>query len=167
VIILRHASAGDRGDWRDLDLLRPLDRRGRNVARELAGPLSAYAPDRLISSTTARCAETLLPYARLAEAGVTTDPALTVGEEGDVGPGDRARARARIGELAAEAVSTVVCTHGEMAPDLLAELCERFGRPVRRRRALRKGGFWVLHLVTDEAGAVTGIAGVEDHAPGG
>jgi 8-oxo-dGTP pyrophosphatase MutT (NUDIX family)/phosphohistidine phosphatase SixA len=167
VIILRHASAGDRGDWRDLDLLRPLDRRGRGVARDLAGPLAAYAPDRLISSTTARCVETLLPYARHAETGVTTDPAFTVGEDGDAGPGGRARARTRIGELAAEAVSTVVCTHGELAPDLLAELSERFGRPVRRERAPRKGGFWVLHLATDEAGTVTGLAGVEGHAPGG
>jgi 8-oxo-dGTP diphosphatase len=167
VIILRHASAGDRKDWRDLDLLRPLDRRGRSVARDLAGPLAAYAPDRLISSTTARCVETLLPYARVMGTGVTTDPAFTVDEDGDVGPGGRARARDRIGELVAEAVSTLVCTHGEMAPDLLAELCERFGRPGRRGRAPRKGGFWVLHLVTGEAGEVTGIAGVEAHTPGG
>jgi len=35
VILLRHASAGDRDEWDGDDLLRPLDKRGRKQAKRL------------------------------------------------------------------------------------------------------------------------------------
>jgi 8-oxo-dGTP pyrophosphatase MutT (NUDIX family) len=165
VIILRHASAGERQDWRDLDALRPLDARGRVDARELAHLLSAYEPVRSISSATARCVETLLPYVLLDRTGMTTDLAFTIDET------DLPRARARIAQVAAEPVRTVVCTHGEIAPVLFAEICAAYGRGAGGEpgepAALRKGDFRVLHLTTGATGAVTGLAAVERHSPGG
>ncbi|MCW2904774.1 MAG: hydrolase [Streptosporangiaceae bacterium] len=173
VIILRHATAGSKHDWTDLDALRPLDHSGRAVARELAELLGAYAPVRPISSATARCVETLLPYALRERISVTTEQAFTMGDDATVGTpptlgrGELEGARARIAEIAAEAVPTVVCTHGEMAPDLLDEVRARFGGPAARPPAPPKGGFWVLHLETAEPGAVIGLAAVEGHTPGG
>jgi 8-oxo-(d)GTP phosphatase len=163
VIILRHASAGEKSEWHDLDVLRPLDDRGRIEARQLAELLAAFMGDgtgiRLLSSATARCVETLLPYALLERAGVTTDRAFTLGETA------HAVAQGRIFELAAAGVPAVVCTHGEFVPILLGELCERLGEPMPDDPTLRKGAFWVLHLATSDVSAVTGIVGLEHHAP--
>src|SRR5690606_25473786 len=80
LVILRHASAGEKADWHDADELRPLDAAGRAEAVRLAGLLHAYGHARLISSATARCLETVLPYARRTGASIETDPAFTVGE---------------------------------------------------------------------------------------
>lgn len=163
-IVLRHASAGARGDWADLDALRPLDAQGRADARELAHLLFAYEPVRSLSSATARCVDTLLPYALLERTSVTTDLAFTIDES------DLDQARARIAELAAEPVRAVVCTHGEIAPALFSELCAAYDRRPAdgstKPPSLRKGDFCVVHLTTGAAGAVTGLAAVERHAPG-
>ncbi|MGH3389419.1 MAG: NUDIX hydrolase [Actinomadura sp.] len=168
VIILRHASAGERSEWHDLDVLRPLDRRGRLEARELAELLAAFLGDetgiRLVSSATARCVETLLPYALLERAGLTTDRAFTM-ETGTVEETARTAARARIFELAATGEPAVVCTHGEIVPALLDELCARLGEPEPDDPTLRKGAFWVLHLATSDVSAVTGIVALEHHTP--
>jgi 8-oxo-dGTP pyrophosphatase MutT (NUDIX family) len=165
VIVLRHASAGERRDWRDLDALRPLDSAGRADARELAHLLSAYEPVRSISSATARCVDTLIPYALHEQTSVTTDLAFTIDEA------DLAAARTRIVQVAAEPVRTVVCTHGEIVPALFTEICAAYGRRAAdgstEPPTLRKGDFGVLHLAIGDAGTVTGLAAVERHGPGG
>jgi 8-oxo-dGTP diphosphatase len=158
VVILRHASAGEKRDWPDDDALRPLDARGRREARLLAGPLGAFGPVRLVSSATARCLETLLPYALGAGAEVATDPAFTVGLT------DPDRARDRLAELVCGRTPVVVCTHGEIVADLVTELCQRLGEKVPDDPSLRKGGFWVAHLTLDESGTPAGIAALERHA---
>jgi 8-oxo-(d)GTP phosphatase len=168
VIILRHGAAGEKSDWHDLDILRPLDVRGRVEARELAELLAPFVggegePVRLVSSATARCVETLLPFSLIERASVTTERAFTVDEAGP--PPDLASARQRIFELAAAGVPAVVCTHGEIVPTLLDELCERLGRRPPDDPTLRKGAFWVLQLATSAVSAVTGIVGLEHHAP--
>jgi 8-oxo-dGTP pyrophosphatase MutT (NUDIX family)/phosphohistidine phosphatase SixA len=167
VIVLRHASAGERDHWRDLDALRPLDPRGRADARELAHLLSAYEPVRSISSATTRCVDTLIPYALLERTSVTTDIAFTIDAT------DLTRARARIAEIAAEPVRVVVCTHGEIAPALFAEICGLYGgrttdtaEAAAEPQRLNKGDFRVLHLTVGETGTATGLAAVELHAPG-
>jgi 8-oxo-dGTP diphosphatase len=158
VMILRHASAGEKRDWRDDDALRPLDARGRREARTLAGVLGAFGPVRLVGSATARCVETLLPYALEAGAEVVTDPAFTVGRT------SAERARGRLDELVFGQTPMVVCTHGEIVADLLAELCHRLGEKVPDDPSLRKGSFWVAHLATDDLGVPTAIAALERHS---
>ena len=81
-VILRHASAGEKLDWREADELRPLDAAGRVEAVQLVGLLAVYGPSRLVSSATARCVETVLPYARWLRQPVGTDAAFTVGDTG-------------------------------------------------------------------------------------
>ena len=66
LLLLRHASAGDRADFDGPDALRPLDRRGRAQARRLAQVLP---PSRRSSKPTwpfprARCASLPRPRAR-------------------------------------------------------------------------------------------------------
>jgi 8-oxo-dGTP diphosphatase len=166
LIILRHSPAGAKSEWRDLDVLRPLDDRGRIQARELAGLLAPFCATghrgsvRLMSSATARCVETLLPYALLERTSVTTECAFTVAEND--GP---QRAVARIFEVVTAGEQAIVCTHGEIVPVLLGGLCARFGLRTPDEPALPKGGFWVLHLATSGVSAVTGIVGLDRHLP--
>jgi len=151
LVILRHASAGDKHQWREADSLRPLDAAGRREAAALTGLLHAYGPLQVISSATARCLETVLPYARLTRASIGTDPAFTVG---DTGP---EAAVARLLTLAG--TPAVVCTHGEIVSELVTGLCKELGEKVPDDPSLRKAEFWVGHL-TDSS-----MPALERHSP--
>lgn len=63
ILLIRHASAGDRTAWSGDDRLRPLDERGLRQARELVGLLASYEVDRFISSPALRCVQTIEPSA--------------------------------------------------------------------------------------------------------
>jgi 8-oxo-(d)GTP phosphatase len=63
ILLVRHASAGDRDAWEDDDGLRPLDKRGRRQAEELVQLLSGYELDRILSSPAVRCVDTVEPLA--------------------------------------------------------------------------------------------------------
>jgi 8-oxo-dGTP diphosphatase len=151
LIILRHASAGEKTAWREADSLRPLDAAGRREAAALAGLLHAYGRLRVISSATARCLETVLPYARLVRTSIATDAAFTVG---DTGPEQAVERR-----LSLTGVPALVCTHGEIVSELVSGLCRELGEKVPDEPNLRKAEFWVAHLAD---GALTAL---ERHGP--
>jgi phosphohistidine phosphatase SixA len=65
VILLRHASAGDRDAWQGHQHDRPLDPRGRLQADALVALLSNYEIDRILSSPAVRCVDTVEPLAQL------------------------------------------------------------------------------------------------------
>ncbi|WUH99052.1 NUDIX hydrolase [Spirillospora sp. NBC_00431] len=148
LVILRHASAGEKADWRDADELRPLDAAGRAEAADLTGLLHAYGPARLVSSATARCLETVLPYARLVGEPIGTDAAFTIGA---TGPG---RAVERLLSLVADGAPAVVCTHGEIVAELVTGLCKELREEVPNDPNLRKAEFWVAHLATGSMAAL-------------
>jgi len=157
LLILRHGSAGDKSRWEGPDELRPLDAQGRAEAVRLAELLTAYGPARPISSATARCVETVLPYARRLGGTMLTDPAFTVDET------NPDLARDRLLELADAGVPAIVCTHGEIVSELITSLCRHLGEKVPEEPSLRKGAFWAAHLTAGEGGAPT-IAAMERHA---
>ena len=61
VILLRHASAGDRSTWDGDDMLRPLDKRGRKQAAKLRDELRSRGVKRVVSSPYVRCMQTVAP----------------------------------------------------------------------------------------------------------
>jgi 8-oxo-dGTP pyrophosphatase MutT (NUDIX family)/phosphohistidine phosphatase SixA len=63
VVVLRHADARSRKAWRQEDRLRPLLQPGRHQAQRLVPLLAAYDVTRIVSSSSARCVETVGPYA--------------------------------------------------------------------------------------------------------
>ncbi|GAA3235399.1 NUDIX hydrolase [Actinocorallia longicatena] len=156
VVVLRHASAGEKRFWQGADFLRPLDPRGRWEAAELAALLQAYAPLKLISSTTQRCIETMLPFAATGSptGSITTDPHFTVGSPwlAEAVPHFRTLLREPHDGL-------LVCTHGELVPDLIHTLCAVFDAKTPEDPALRKGAFWVFHVTSDA------LVSLEHHAP--
>jgi phosphohistidine phosphatase SixA len=64
ILLVRHASAGDRYEWEDDDRLRPLDERGRRQGNELVELLEQYEVTRLFSSPALRCIQTVEPFAQ-------------------------------------------------------------------------------------------------------
>jgi 8-oxo-dGTP diphosphatase len=139
-ILLRHGSAGEKRDWLGDDVLRPLDPRGRAEAGRLSGVLSGFGPLRVLSSCTARCTETVLPYALHARVSVMTDRAFTVGVATPGGAADR------MDDLIADGVPTLISTHGELLTGLVPEVCARLDGKPPDEPALPKGGFWILHV---------------------
>jgi 8-oxo-dGTP diphosphatase len=116
VILLRHASAGDRNEWRGDDRLRPLDKRGRKQAKRLRDVLLTHDVKRVLSSPYVRCTQTVAPLGLEIE----LDERLAEGA-----PPKRAL------ELLAALDGAVACTHGDVIEAVLG-------------RNLRKGGAVVL-----------------------
>ena len=63
LLIIRHASAGDREDWDGDDRLRPLDAKGFAQASELVELLDGYEVSGVLSSPALRCVQTVEPLA--------------------------------------------------------------------------------------------------------
>jgi 8-oxo-dGTP diphosphatase len=64
LIILRHAKATLRSDWKGEEAKRPLLSEGKSQANALVPLLAAYGPRRLITSPWKRCFDTVAPYAK-------------------------------------------------------------------------------------------------------
>ena len=111
-ILVRHASAGSREEWSGSDRLRPLDDRGRRQAEGLVAALAGYPVERILSSPSVRCTETVLPLA--GERGLDVEERLELGERAG-----RESALALVdGE---EGPGLVVCTHGDVVEELLGD----------------------------------------------
>jgi phosphohistidine phosphatase SixA len=112
VLLIRHASAGDRDEWTGDDRRRPLDRRGRKQARRLVDLLASYPVERIVSSPADRCVQTVEP---LADArGLTIEVREEVWE--DV---QRTEGAPLVRSLAASDVA--VSCHGGLSDALIGE----------------------------------------------
>ncbi len=143
LILLRHASAGDRREWTGPDQARPLDAAGVAEAAALADLLRCFGPARLISSPAERCLATLRPLA------AATGGKIEVEELFGLGLPDSPETVAAVAEaaaaVAAEPVAAVLCAHRENMPVLLDAACTRLAAAVPDGPPLRKAAFLVLH----------------------
>ena len=142
VLIVRHATAGSKSRWKGDDRDRPLDKRGRAQAESLAGQLMAFGATELYAADRARCHQTLAPLAEELGVQIHTEPLLTA----DAYSSKRKTARNRVLKIADSDGIPVICTQGEVIPDLIAWWCERDGVRADKSRN-RKGSTWVLSLV--------------------
>jgi 8-oxo-dGTP pyrophosphatase MutT (NUDIX family) len=142
VLVLRHASAGSRGDWHGDDRLRPLDECGVAQADELVRLLSRFEVGRIVSADLRRCTETV---ALLAETfGLEIEPAPVVSEAGYAGHEDDAMALIRgLGDAEHDAI---VCSQGEVIPDLVRRLAAADGLPFDGPVLAPKASTWALSL---------------------
>jgi phosphohistidine phosphatase SixA/8-oxo-dGTP pyrophosphatase MutT (NUDIX family) len=161
LILLRHASAGQRTAHPDDDARRPLDAEGAIDARLLAGLLACFAPRaRVLSSPALRCLETVQPYAAGFGGSVEAEPALAVPRR----PSDSSVGRTSVGDSLATLVrdlvaadrAAVVCLHRENLPQALAATCAALGAPTALPGdpELPKGGFWVVHAASGSLAAL-------------
>jgi len=151
LILLRHASAGQKGAWPADDEIRPLDADGVADAQRLADVLASFAPAaRVISSPAIRCTETVRPYVARFGGTVEADAILSPpGRSGVLSARtDRAPSIADLlYEVVAAARPAVICLHRENLPHALAAALRGLGAPGAGPPApqLPKGGFYVLH----------------------
>jgi 8-oxo-dGTP diphosphatase len=176
LILLRHARALPRSEWKDDDADRPLDKAGTAAAAALAPLLSCFAPAaRVVSSPAVRCMDTVRPYAERARCHVQPAPTLAPS-----GLAAAAGSRELVSALVFAQEPAIVCAHRENLPALLdvalsaagalapdrAAASRGSGRPAtgaeraaclvpaRVTSPLAKGDFLVLHL---SGGTLTAI----------
>jgi 8-oxo-(d)GTP phosphatase len=141
VVLVRHAKAGKRSEWRGKDALRPLEITGQRQARQVVSLLLPFRPTAVISAGLTRCQQTVEPLAKELGLQLTIDPAFE----------DERFARspdATLGALLALAkpgAVSVVCSQGETIPGLVDRLS-----PKSVSSETRKAGAWVLSFVDGE-----------------
>ncbi|BBZ05149.1 NUDIX hydrolase [Mycolicibacterium chitae] len=141
VLIVRHATAGQKSKYRGDDRKRPLDKNGRAQAESLVGLLLAFGASELHAADRVRCHQTIEPLADEIGAPISNEPALTE-EAYNEHP---KRGRARVLEIAATSRTPVICTQGKVIPDLIAWWCESAGLTPETSRN-KKGSVWILSL---------------------
>jgi 8-oxo-dGTP pyrophosphatase MutT (NUDIX family)/phosphohistidine phosphatase SixA len=170
VIILRHAKATPRSDWKGGKGLddghRPLLPAGSLQAIALVPLLGAFAPQRLVTSTWVRCKTTLAPYAKRRKIKLIERSQLS--ELGNAnGP---QRTEKVIHDLIEDGRSVVVCTHRPALPTIVEALAT-YGNATQAATlkgtlALAPGDMTVIHLARDKSALKRRIVSVETYTPG-
>jgi 8-oxo-(d)GTP phosphatase len=171
LVLVRHAHAVARGDWKGDDTARPLDPLGREHAGRLRSVLTAYGVTRALSSPSTRCLDTVAPFA--AAAGVRLRKRRGLSEEGfEAAP---EKAHRHLAGLLERGEPSLLCTHGPVLPALLddleprldldaagsVEVVEEFAEA--RDEKLVKGEALVCHVVG--TGETARVVAVERHHP--
>lgn len=134
--VVRHAKAGDRDEWSGDDRTRPLTERGRKQAEELVRLLQPLPIAAVFSSPYLRCTQTVEPLARARRLEVRPASSLVEG-----------RGLAGLREFFADARldRAVLCTHGDIAFDLVEDLVGR--RVVKAGDGgYAKGSTWIVEV---------------------
>lgn len=142
VYLVRHAVAVGRRSWDGPDRARPLTPKGERQAAALPRLLEGAHVRRVLSSPAVRCRDTLAP---LAEATGTDVEAVDELAEG----ADPRSAVDLLEALAAKRGDSVLCTHGDLIPEVLRHLT-RHGARLESDLQFAKGSTWEL-VVADGA----------------
>ena len=149
VHLIRHAKAKNRIAWEKPDHLRPLTKRGRREAAEIARRLHDEPPGRLVSSPYLRCVQTLEPAAIDLDLPIETTDALAEGAGGDTAV-ELLLSLAREGSIAC-------CTHGDVVFEV-ADLVARSGVALDGPRDVPVASAWLLDV---QDGRIVGARFVE------
>ncbi len=133
LLVVRHAHAGRRSEFRGDDRDRPLSPRGRRQAEALVGLLRSYEPQKILSSPYVRCRDTVEPLA--------TAIGLVVETTDELAEGHGARALGLMERLEQVAV---LCTHGDVALAILGEIAQTGDAEALEKLRLQKGEVWVV-----------------------
>ena len=133
VYLVRHADALSRTTWAHDDLLRPLTEKGYGQAQGLVDLWGDRGITRLLTSPAVSCHQTLDPLA--SHLGLVIEDAEALLEGAVV---DRARDLLE----SVKGIDVVLCSHGDIIPDLVNRLIVE-GMEAHGRDA-KKGSTWVL-----------------------
>lgn len=169
VIILRHATALPRNEWKGGKAVddghRPLLSTGTAEAAALVPLLNAFGPQRLITSPWVRCRSTLAPFAKKRALPLIERSQLS--ELGNKkGP---KRTRKTIESIVEDGRPSVICTHRPALPTILDALAQ-FGSSndeilLNEARALAPAEMMVVHLTYKKEHKNREIVSIETYAP--
>ena len=140
VLLVRHASAGDREKWAGDDRDRPLDDTGWQQAQDLVRLLARFEIQQIVSADYARCVQTVAPFAEAV--GLSIDEDDLFSEEGY--PAHEQEASHLVRKLGESLTTTVVCSQGDVIPDLLTRLAVEDHVDLPDPLPKKKGSVWVL-----------------------
>jgi 8-oxo-dGTP diphosphatase len=138
VFLVRHAQAGHRGFGHG-DRERSLSASGEAQAAALAGVLKGTMVTRLLSSPYLRCVQTLEPLAATLGVTVETTPLLAEGMPFEP----------VLELLAGLPEGAVLCSHGDVIPDVVQALLRR-GLHIHGEPRWSKGSVWTLDRTNNE-----------------
>jgi 8-oxo-dGTP diphosphatase len=137
VFLVRHADAKSRANWPHDDELRPLTKRGLFQAESLVGLLCEHPIKRILSSPSVRCVDTVAPLAK--KLGRKVEPTQELLEGADA-----VKAYELLRSTSRASGDTVLCTHGDLVPELL-RLPGRDGLVLDDSPRWPKGSTWAIH----------------------
>lgn len=162
IALARHGKAVDRSSWDGPDATRPLLHRGMDQASGIAAGLAAYRPERIISSTAVRCVSTLEPLSAASGLPIKATEAISQ----DAWESGQGKVPEVIARRLKKRVSAVLCSHGPVLPQLVAELAAATSTipdaALRESASLATGAFSVYHVARDSP--ESGLVAVETHA---
>jgi 8-oxo-dGTP pyrophosphatase MutT (NUDIX family)/phosphohistidine phosphatase SixA len=164
-IVLRHAKATPRTDWKGPDGKRPLLPVGLVQAKAVVPILEAFGVKRIVTSPWVRCHTTVEPYAT--KRGLPIIERLALSEHGNAnGP---ARTKKVVEKLVESGEPAVLCSHRPSLPTVLDALAT-FGTAgqeikLHEGRALKPGHMMVVHLTYPQQGKKRRIVAIEEYAP--
>lgn len=153
-LLVRHAKAGRRSQYRGDDRLRPLDKNGRAQAEALTDVLEAFGAQRVHAADRVRCIQTVRPLADRLGTDVVVEPLLT--EEAFAA--DPATTRERVVELACDTTYVrAVCSQGKVIPPVMSWWTHHDGVRLAPNRN-RKASVWVVSMSDGDVVAADHIA---------
>ena len=144
VFLVRHAKAGDRGDWTKPDHLRPLTKSGWKQAEGLVDLLRDEPIEVISSSPYVRCVQTVEPLATARGLELRHEEALAEG----------AFLEGALLLIGGADVPTVLCTHGDVLTDVVSSLRE-MGTPGADESLGKKGSTWVFEVADGNVARAT------------
>ncbi|HVK24197.1 MAG TPA: NUDIX hydrolase, partial [Actinokineospora sp.] len=144
LLLVRHAHAGNKSEWKGPDDDRPLSPAGLGQRAMLDRLLPLFGPTQVHATPKARCVATVAPLAGRLGIEIQSEPALS--ESSHVSY--PACAVSRLLEIAAEGRTPVVCSQGGVIPDLVEHLAGESGLELGAV-ASRKGSVWVLSFAKE------------------
>jgi phosphohistidine phosphatase SixA len=134
LIVVRHGEAGVKGSFGGPDDLRPLSPFGHHQAEGLVIRLEDYPVERVLSSPTVRCRQTVAPLA--AERLLEVEPVAALGV-------DATPSQVRSIFWDPRLDNTVLCTHGETIGQLFTQLALD-GLVAEAPLRWPKGSIWLI-----------------------
>jgi 8-oxo-dGTP pyrophosphatase MutT (NUDIX family)/phosphohistidine phosphatase SixA len=140
VLLVRHASAGSRSEWRGDDRVRPLDEVGREQAQELVRLLSRFEVQEIVCADFLRCIQTVKPLGDSIGLEVKEEPLLS--EQGF--PGREQQAVSLLRKLGDHNEAVAACSQRLVIPELIKRLADEDGFELPDPFRYKKGSFWAL-----------------------
>jgi 8-oxo-dGTP pyrophosphatase MutT (NUDIX family) len=144
VLLIRHADAGDRDDWKGSDDDRPLSRKGRLQAAYLASLGACFGVTSVVAADITRCVQTVSPLANALGIPVEEDAAFSEMTHAYF----RNLAVERMREIAGRGGHAAICSQGGVIPYIIDVLRREDGVDLEPRA--RKGSVWVLSFADDD-----------------
>lgn len=157
LIVLRHAKATVRSEWKGQEAKRPLLSEGKLQAKALIPLIAAYGPRRLITSPWVRCHDTIAPYSEARKQKLIERHQLT-----ELGNKKRpARTQDVVTDLLGTSKSGLICSHRPALPSILQPFSAMAAKDLRKEieagSALEPAEFLVLRITLSAKPKVVGV----------